>query len=151
MGVRVLRLDNYLRMLDCSIVGALLLFLTSACHSTEIASPVTLDQIKLKNTLQSCLTLEPLAIQSTPAGVILQTRVTHQKTLAECLCMTTLMNYHVFEERTIEGRSLRTEWVKGFRNTAMQQDGSWDIVLLTEPTFQPKGQLVLELRCRPHE
>lgn len=151
MGVRVLRLDNYLRILDRSIAGALLLLLTSACHSTEITSPITLDQIKLKNTLQSCLTLEPRAIQSTAAGTMLHTKVTHLKSLADCLCMTTLMNYQVFEERIIEGRTLRTEWVKGFKNTAAQQDGTTEFVLLTDPTYSPKGQLVLELRCRPHE
>lgn len=129
----------------------ILLLLISACHSAELNPRLAPAQIKVSNTLESCLTLEPLAIQSTAAGTMLDAKISHHKSLADCLCMTTLMNYQVFEERIIEGRTLRTEWVKGFKNTAAQQDGTTEFVLLTDPTYSPKGQLVLELRCRPHE
>lgn len=146
----MLRPDNAC-LPDRTLAGALLLLLMSACHSAEINPPLTPAQIKVSNSLEACLTLEPLAIQSTAAGTMLDAKISHHKSLADCLCMTTLMNYQVFEERIIEGRTLRTEWVKGFKNTAAQQDGTTEFVLLTDPTYSPKGQLVLELRCRPHE
>lgn len=133
------------------LTGVVMLCAIAACHSAELNSPLPTEKIRINNNLQSCLTIKPLSVYTREAGVILKTQADYHQSLSECLCMTTVMNYQVSEERIIEGRLVQTEWVKGFRNTAKQQSGSIEFVLLTDPSYLPKGELVLTLRCRPHE
>lgn len=127
----------------------MLLPLAASCHAQD--SNNLLQKVELSNKLYSCLKLEPQKVQRTEAGIELMVKAESRKPLAECLCMSTLMDYSAVDHYQVEGRKLQTELVSGFKNSLDAQDGSLTFLISTDQSYIPKGEIAVSLKCRPHQ
>ena len=124
-----------------------LLLNVGACQATD---EIPLDKFHLDNTLSACIQFTPQSVLVTDASIVLQVKASQSKSLAECLCMSTLMDYRVVDEYEIDGITIQNELVRGFKNS-VSSNQSVNIVVATDEGYVPEGDITISLKCRPHQ